>query len=477
MNSKNIIFYILICKSFLFSIFLIFGLHNHSFEDFTGIFFYAKDTISYFEPVENFIDGNGYVRNNLKCSQFRQPIMLFLYGVFYFFLKKFLSLQLFVFLQFIMEIFISFYVIKELIDFFRRKIILILLVSLFPLTIFYVNFGLTEIPSAFFALIFTFFFVRLYNKFKIKYLLICSISLSLLIFSKPVFVIYFLLFNGILVIKLFNLKFNIKKILISLILFNSFFILFEICWIAIQKTTFDKTLENKEYVLLTSAFEYKSIDATIKKFFRKNALSFQTFDGKSHHDWLAGKVDEDTFLKNDLNSILWSKDFTYDSLKLIRDLYIKSLDSNTNLSDINFRIQEIVAHSDERSLKSSINRFVVSRILHFKMMFFVKHSYANPFIGISYLENILRKAMLLIYYFLILSFFTSSILVLINTRLLLNNWLILTSIWSIIFTFIILGLHENRYLVPLFPMMLIFSLKISSALKSLDFNNSIMVKK
>lgn len=465
MKSKNIIFYVILIKLFLFSLFFIYGLINNSYEHKNGVFFYGKDTVSYFEPVENLIDGKGYIRNN-KCSQFRQPIMLFIYGPIYSFFNKNISLQFYVVIQFLMEVLISFFIIRGILNFCNNKKFSIIVISFFPLSIFYVNYGLTEVPGAFFAIIFITFFIKFYSKMNIKYLIICSISLGFLIFSKPIFILYLILFNFLLIAKFFQSKTIFSKIILHLFLFNAFFIVLELSWLNIQKTTIQRTNENKELVLLTNAFNSKSIDALFKKFFRKNALSFQTFDGKSHHEWLIGKIHEDVFLEKDFNSFIWTKSFNYDSLMMIRKLYIKSLQPNQEVSIIHNRIKKLISYNDSRSFKSNVSRFIFSRILHFKMLFFINTSYANPFIGADFFQNLSRKILLLLYYFLIIFFFISSFLAFVDIKLLYNNWIYLLSIWVIISAFIFLGIHENRYLLPLFPLMVLSSIKIGSEFRS-----------
>lgn len=466
MKSKNIIFYVILIKLFLFSLFFIYGLINNSYEHKNGFFFYGKDTVSYFEPVENLIDGNGYVRNDYKCSQFRQPIMLFIYGPFYSFFNKNISLQFYVLIQFLMEVLIAFFVIRGLLNFCNYKKFLIFIISFFPLSIFYVNYGLTEIPGAFFAIIFITFFIKVYSKMNINYLIICSISLGFLIFSKPIFILYLILFNFLLIAKFFQLKTVFKKIILYLFLFNAFFIVLELSWLTIQKTTMQRTNENKELVFLTSVFNSKSIDASFKKFFRKNALSFQTFDGKSHHEWLIGKIDEDVFLEKDFNSFVWTNSFNYDSLIMIRKQFIKSLQPNQEVSIVHERIKKLISYNDSRSFKSNVSRFIISRIIHFKMLFFINKSYATPFIGADIFQNLSRKILLLLYYLLIIFFFISSLLAFLDIKLLYNNWIYLLSIWVIISAFIFLGVHENRYLLPLFPLMIFSSIKIGSEFRS-----------
>ena len=279
-------------------------------------------------------------------------------------------------------------------------------------------------------------------------------------------IIYLILFNFLLIAKFFQLKTIFTKFILYLFLFNAFFIVLELSWLTIQKTTIQRTNENKELVLLTNAFDSKSIDASLKKFFRKNGLSFQTFDGKSHHEWLIGKIHEDVFLEKDFNSCIWTNSFNYDSLLMIRKQYIKSFQPNQEVSTIHKRIKKLISHNDSRSFNSNFSRFIISRILHFKMLFFIGTSYANPFIGADIFQNLSRKILLLLYYLLITFFFISSFLAFLDINLLYNNWIYLLSIWVIISAFIFLGVHENRYLVPLFPLMVFSSIKIGSEFRS-----------
>lgn len=182
--------------------------------------FFCCDTSRYLDGSKNIINGNYNLINDLFITA---P----LYPYFIAFLRKINEtylINIIVFTQIIISSFGTVFIIKISDKIFNNKIISNLsgfIYSIYPTTLFYSHMVGQETLFQFFFIVSCYYFYKFYNKNKIKYLVIFSITVSLAILTKTVANLVFILMIISLII-LFKKKIRNSLIVLSIILLSTF---------------------------------------------------------------------------------------------------------------------------------------------------------------------------------------------------------------------------------------------------------------
>lgn len=429
-----------------------------------GLFVRGNDTQSYFEPIENTIDNKTYSLNE-KVSLFRMPGLLPVYGPLYLFFPKSVARQLFVLLQIIGDallaclVFILLFKTIGASPFFSFLGWGLYIVSTFVSS--YNHYGLPETFATLTLTCFLIFLIRFFTDYKLKSALLSGYFLCWFTFLKPIGIVFYIVIGFIFLILLLKREqaYTKKNLFIAGLIFILPFLIFDGIW-----TIRNYSIRHK-VIPLSSVLDNSDARTYLKKFFKTTGLSFQSFSGRDHMTWFSPRSDkpnDEAFFNSDpFPKWMYTSEYNFDSLKVLRSMYWQVFNNDSVVSnkqsEINFK-NKIDDYIGAFKKEKAFHYYITVKAIAFRDFLFVKTTYNLPFSGNTTLQKTSRGAYFLFYYLVILSFILFSVLVLLRRfREGKAVILILTICWSFIFAHILLGTIENRYLVPVYPMMLILS--------------------
>lgn len=447
---------------------LLFGVFNHYYDlnngrkNKVGIFISGADTKSYFEPIENLVKGNGYSIDGYH-SAFRMPGLLPIYGPLYALFSSSLASEFFVILQILADSISAWMIFMIMLGSFNFP----LFYSLLGWTLYmissnvscYNHYGLTETFAAFSFTAFFFFLLKYLQESRNKFIFLSGLFITWFIFLKPVGVVFLPFLAIAALYSVLRKKKKIKQLLVSACIFILPFGIFESAWIIRNYITL------KRFIPLTSVLYSTDANSSLKKLFRTTGLTFQAFSGNDHMTWFAPKNDpyfDPAFSEsNPFPERIFTSACTIDSLRSLRNLFWQIRETNdTALKKLNSELFALKVEKYINAFKTEkkIDYYILVNAVFLKKFLLITNTYNLPFYGNSLLQKGLRAFYLLIYYLCICCLFMFSTIGIMNKKIRANKNLLLTIfiIWVFILTHVFMGVVENRYLVPVFPLITTF---------------------
>ncbi len=441
-----------------------------------GLFIYGNDTKSYLETIENLVDQKIYSIGD-SPSAFRMPGLLPVYMPIYIRLPKAIAHQFFIILQVIADALIAVIIFKLLSLLFPGNIKisfgawLLYIVSAYTST--YSHYFLPEIFATLALTASTLFLLQFLSGFSLVKIFISGIFMCWFVFLKPVGIVFIAVIP--LLIAIYILLGNMTKDrfilwIKSSLIYVSFFLIFDTCWIIRNYNTF------KTFTPLTSAFNSESSDFAMKKFFMSTGLSFQAFNGQDHLAWFAYKEGDKFFNKSFSGSDpfpawIFTSKFNLDSLRTLRTIYWSMSETTDHVqrAQLNERFKKaILSYTESFKQEHPFHSYITVNLVFLKKLFFIKAAYGLPLTGKDVFQKGVRILYVLFYYFIVIGFFLFSILFPFRkqkrTPMVISMLLIC---WGIILSLVLLGAIENRYLVPVYPLLLVLSVMFYKDLLSL----------
>ena len=457
-NSWKWLIPIFILKGLMFSFFA-WQLHELEGEKRVGgLFRVYDDTRSYYDPIENLIDGKGYSRfgyaafNEPEIVPFagRLPGLLPIYGPLYALFGSTTAKTLMVFIQFVLGCWgvwllgkIAFFLLKSQL---LAKLCMLFYLLYYPLHI-YEHAGASESLSIVFFLAAFWLGLHFQENKKTRTLLFSGFFFAWAIFLRPIFGAMLPAFLLTLNFS-FNLNFSLTFIRFTLPL-----ILAISCWTLRNAITMKRfiPLEDAWHLSYPHEPEYGAGGMAIRKLIRSWGGDMLYWTEGSMGNMLMNP--ETTLsIKKDLTKRVYTPDYQADSIELLRTTYLAGE-------------QQKAAEMAGRYLQSYRNHqpleaWFISRIRMTGKFFFRLIRHDLPFPPKDQLQpyQFLIKGFYILYYYIwaILGL-AGGIFILFSKEKQLKKILFFPLAMTFALT-CVLGMIEERYLLPLFPFMLIYGL-------------------
>ncbi len=431
-----------------------------------GIFRVYDDTRSYYDPIENLVDGKGYSRygyaeygeQELVPFAGRLPGLLPVYGPLYAVLGQKAARAVMVLLQFLMGCLgvwlmgqIAFRLLKSQTMAF---IVMFLYLIYYPLHI-YEHAGASESLSMFFCLLSFGFLLKYAEKDAWKWLVWAGIFFAWAVFLRPVFGSLLVAFALVLIGTERRSAGEKKGLYWNLKIISIFFLPLLIAlsvWSTRNSLTMNRfiPLEDAWHLSYPHEPEYRPGGMAIRKLIRAWGGDMLYWTHGSMGNMLMNpKTDGD--IAKDLPKRVYTPDYQADSIQLLRDFYLEGKQEKAASMAVRF----LASYQQHKPLEA----YFFSRIRLTVKFFFRLIRHDLPFPS---RENI-QPYQLLIKGFYILYYYFWAVLGLLggiyawgkkNTSQL-KKWLLFPLSMTFVLTFV-LGMIEERYLLPLFPFMLIY---------------------
>lgn len=477
---------IFILKGLLF-LFFAWELHQLEGEKLVaGIFRVYDDTRSYYDPIENWVDGNGYSRfgyeafGEAEIVPFagRLPGLLPIYGPLYALLGSGEAKAAMVFLQFLLGCLgvwlvgqIAFYLLKS------QKLALGVMccyLLYYPLHI-YEHAGASESLSMAFCLLSFWYFLKHQDKGSRKNIWWAGLFFAWAVIIRPIFGVFGVGFIILLLRRKSERGSESEKFsLIPLSLSHSLFFFLPL-FLSLTLWTTRNALTLNRFIPLEDAWhlsyphepEYGEGGMAMRKLIR-------TWGGDMLY-WTQGSMgnvmmNPQTKLspKNDLPQRIYTPDYQPDSIKSLIAFYHEGK-------------QEKAAEMANRFLHSYRNHkpleaYLISRLRLYGKFFFrlIRHDLPfPPKDKIKTYQFVIKGFYILYYYIWAVLGAIGALWALWKKEKKLSLWLIFPATMSFVLA-MVLGMIEERYLLPLFPFMLIYGIyfldKIPFMRKIIPFN-------
>ena len=418
-----------------------FFLQIHIFHSKTYWGITEDDTFTYLSPIESLIDKGKY------DPDFRMPGYGIIYLPLYFLFSRIAAYNILLLIQLLLSA-ISVYVLAITTEkLFKQPFFFYAVFYLYALSYNVCTYDSTVLTESFttsFLIILVFFFIRYFeNRNSTAYLVISGVLLTWVIFLRPVFVPIMFLF----LLLLFFLNVGTKKqILIACITFISPFILIDGAWIV------RNYIHYKKIIPLTNGLYLPGYD---NGYFQAANEFVESWGGGYARDYNG---------LNNMPSYIYTSKFNADSLKKLNDLTIAFDTTNLTAAEKSRYLNLI---------RKKFNVYAQSVKEEKPFLYYVKAPISNirTFIGMSTMLNLLffiktygypfSIVISWIYYIVVISSFFGILLLLKQS----SKKPILLIIYGIplyiVFIHcVVLRLPHNRYLVPVYPFLLICSLNI-----------------
>lgn len=447
-----------------------------------GILIYGRDTESYMAPIESLVNKKVYAVNE-NASAFRMPGLLPVYLPLYAIFPRDVAHQLFIIFQLIADALIA-VIIYRLLSLVDKQHYYLAFAGwlLYILSAFVSSYNHIFGSEVFAALALSgsaHYLVEFLRAFSLKKIFLSGILMCWFIFLKPVGVVFIGIIPLFLAIYCYRSSMTNKWLfwIKASLIYVSVFVVVETCWIIRNHNTFHK------FIPLTNAFDAKSNSLELKKFFMATGLSFQEFSGSDHLAWFSYEKGDKFFNENFSNSDpfpkwIYTSEFNFDSLKNLRSLYWAISKSN-NVQEQKSRGElfkkTISEYTASFKREHPFHSSVTVNLVFLKKLFFIKAAYNIPLTGKSVLHKVARVSYIFYYYFILLGFLLFTIMFFfskyIRDQIIIG--LLLIS-WTVIFSLVLVGAIENRYLVPVYPFILtlavLFYNNLFSAIRKKMFN-------
>lgn len=422
------------------------------------IFIISGDTSLYYEPIESFVNGNGY---NTMC---RMPGLLPIYAPMYFLFGLEWGKVAVILLQFFTSV-VSVYCLALMAkNIFNSDKIFRITFFVYALSSFvsiYDNYGLSDSFSTSFLIFSIYFLVKTFQKNHWLPLLLSGSFLCWAIFFRPVLMVVFIISCLILIIQFLIVSKKYLLLFRSLFIFCLPLILFLSLW------TIHNYNQYKMFVPLQGPFSmcFGGLPEQHLEI-RKLIISF----GEDSQKWSKGSGAEWFFEENinykqnnPFSTSIYTVDFNLDSLISLKEHYDQSLNPALG-KDKQEAYKKMVMHSSNSFYLSyrkhhPIGAFIINPIQLILKFIFPKRLDNLPFPNFSEMKlyhKIIKLGYLILLNLISLLGIIGIVLALIKKQNLALFYGLIPI--SLIITLAgLLGFIEQRYLVPAYPFLVIFS--------------------
>lgn len=435
------------------------------------IFAESKDFHSYIDPVQNLVDFGEYYEDaySEKLYAHKMPGMLPVFAPLYYLFGTKTAFTLLVILQLMADSFATVLVSLIALRIFNKKRIFYFTFALYALSTYvsvFTHYAMSESLCAFFLVLTLYFFqLSLLNETKTKrYLVYTGLFAAWTVFFRPSYVI--LLIGLPIILFLLNGKpyfRNFKSFIFKCIIFISPFLIVESAWIIRNEITLHRFIPTDISLEKFGTPKLRAMFSFVKAF----GGDLQSWNPKSEMRWFAPKSDKYSYDSSFANAsdapfpnYLFTEKFTIDTLKILRKKYDYS--SNPDLSNIEKHETEAEVirlckkYEEEFKTEKSIFYHFVAPLRTMIQLVFIKQTYSLPLIKNNIVEKVARILFLGTYYLILLSSFLSFLYLCLSkqTKQTMFYWIFILHVFLIGF---LLRLTENRYLVPVYPIVCIYS--------------------
>ena len=436
---------------------------NYGFrgKDQIGLFRYGNDTHSYLDPIENLLDYGVYGTDPTKPFAFRMPGMLLPYGSFYVLFGREIAVHAYAIISVLMLIIGSSLVSGNLYRLYGLGPPLVFLSGfiLYPQIYSYAFYGMPETLSAGLILILVYLFSE--DEFRSKRLVLAGAIIAQLILLKPIFIVV----TPVLGLYIFFRNYKTDQIILRAL--RSMFLLALIPVIVMGVWNVRNYATFNNVILLTTTLDMHGADNAFRSWCRITGQEYQAFNGKDARAWFVDPANNKynrTFAEsNPFPDFIFTDYYNIDSLRSIRaDWYrLASMDESEEKARLDQQIeQRFKKISNSFQSENTFHFVVTSRLLHLKNFLFIKDSF-SPFAQQGIQWTLVRGIYFLQYYYLLVLFLIGLFLAIISWHKL--DAMIKLSILMTLFYILghlIMGRIENRYIIPMLPLLCIIMSQI-----------------
>ncbi len=437
------------------------------------LFIGSGDTPGYFEPLENLVNGHGYsvtVRDGSGGASYqpfagRMPGFLPVYvPLFYFFGKEAASAALIIF-QFLLNAF-SVYLLSQAAErLFKTKLSFYITFFLSAAGCFdsvFVHYGLSESLSASFLVFSFYMLMRISPVAGYRDWMWAGFFLAWAVFLRPVLAIFLILFP---LIGWIRIRLSPPGFLKACVFFLLPFMIADVCWIIRNYSSFGRFVILQNTAIgpggaYTGDFPEQKV--SLKRWVIAVGGDCQEWEPAGEMGWFYLPPG-----KQDAVMPFTAKDFTprynTDSLLRLRDDFRSSLDENIP-GDKRMELAKSVIAACERYRLSYISchpvyYYFLNRLRICSRILFIRRLDHLPFPASGQM-NMVQKAVkggyFLFYYFVIASALAGMAAAVWKKNR--NALLVALVVMSYVFLFgFVLGFVESRYLVPVYPFLILLS--------------------
>ena len=332
---------------------------------------------------------------------------------------------------------------------------------------------ITESLSVSASIFAVYYFIRGSKENKNSFLFISGIWITWLIFLRPVYVPYLLLFIGILFVKGVIIRIPRQTIFKGILILLTPFIIVDGIWI-IRNYSKYSTIQPLTKSLLFPDVQ-KSYYIELMSFLQSWGGSYIFWDPSAEIHLLG--IEESTngipFKGNEdikFPENIYTTQFNSDSLSIVRTL-VSSLQKEIVSKDSIGIVNDILTEKLRRYTQSVISEHpfiyhVTSRLKYFKIFLIHSGTYnlmRDPWSDLGLIRKAIKIFYSAFYLYLILTGFAGCILLFLHSHK--HMYLIFPAlaVYSILIFLCILRLPEMRYFVPAYPFMLICSMYVTNA--------------
>ena len=434
-----------------------------------GVFVEAHDWGDYMMPIVNLVDkgflGNETLKekgdNGMLWAHRMPGFVPICAPLYYFFGYKGTCIVLAI-LQLICDAIACYLVAWIALFLFKSQIAFNITFILYALSSFvsvYTHYGSSESLCTFFIIISVYYFLKFTGENKSKYLFYCGLFITWAVFMRPAIGLMFALFPLLYFMNSsFMKELKLKKIISHLFIFGIVFFIVEAIWVyrnynvlhrfvplEISQENFGSP-QYRAWIKFTSQMACEQFNKD-----DKNALRWFNPNFRNEPEVLNG---------NPFNEKNFTADFNFDSLKVLRNLNLLSTD--TALAEEKRKqcgdlvLLKIDSYSKSLRINHVFRYYFINKLILLQKFLFVKQTYALPFIENSLYQKSVRGANWLLNSFTIALGLLGMLLSIIQK----NKLAFSISLLALVHIFVhalILGFIEHRYLVSVFPLLVIFS--------------------
>lgn len=430
---------------------------------------YGADSYGYIEPTESFFDGNGYKMDG-QYTAFRMPGFVTTYGPLYWLFGRKVAMILFIIFQFVLSV-ISVYVLSiTSYKIFKQKAVFVFTFILYAASTFvsiYDHALFSESVTTSLLIFALYFFTKYYETQELKYIFISGSLFAWANLFRPAIIVVIGIVCCFLLLRFLKQRILFSTMARSMALFLTPVFGFLSIWIT------------RNFLVLHSFIpfihqEISSSEMAILKFTKAMGANWYEHNGNntgfqywfipsfSSFDGLSDQFNAELVKSNPFDKTQFTPDYNFDSLKLLRDYNWKFLDRSNDIDLItrgkyNKRATGMAQRFTSSYVKHRFINFIVWNKLKVARDFlFIRESHALPVIGPSIFDKAVRVFYVLFYYGVIVTSLLVSLYFVIS-RLGSMEGLLSIILLGLILFHVMIAFTENRYLVPVYPICVIFT--------------------
>jgi hypothetical protein len=442
----------LVVKTIVF----LFSISQHHFSDVVGFWgSLSGDAQTYLDPLENYIVSGNY------DPDFRMPGLALVYVPFRYFFSIAFSCNALLIIQLILSAFSVYVLAKTVYNVSKSHFLFCFVFYSFVISTFsniYDSYFLTESLCNSATIFFIYFLVEFRENKQNKYLFLCGIFFTWIVFLRPVYVLFFLLILGVLYQLYRHKSVTIKQTFVAFLFFSSSWIVIDSIWIVRNYKIHEKIIPLRTSIFYGSASN--DYFENLARFVQSWGGDIMFWNPPAEIRWFNYKAD---FVKTDvqpqLPDYIFTSAFNMDTLQKLKQMITSSPEKHElpkELMAVNADInRRCLLYEESVRKEKPFLYYVWSGCVVFKKFLFHSGTYnlfKNKFSDLPLVEKAIKIFYEIEYWvFLVLSILATFIFPYKNKMFIF--------FFPVLYTFIVIPFgfkfNEYRYLVPAYPFMLV----------------------